>query len=441
MAGIYWQPEARKDGDDWNNGQPDNYCAKRILQSPTEVAWLPSKPLDVSDLEEDDDLAVKRYVGLGVGLVSLLTENLLSHPFVVLRRQCQVNNNSRRYHLIPITLIPVILRLHQRQGITTLWKGLGSVLLVRGMSLGLEDFISKVTPWPKEISWRSSFKSMGQHILLKCTSLVIITPFYSASLVETVQSEIASERPGMFNVFKEGICRLVSWGAPQKGRMLPVWSLVVPTVMYGLMKYLFGLMVQRAASHVIHAHVKHRQLQKGALSRDLPPKAVLQELELTSTLIGLFTAEVVFYPLETVLHRLHLQGTRTIIDNLDSGAEVIPILTSYEGASDCFSTIVQEEGFLGLYKGFGSLLIQCAAHIAVIRLTKFVLTEVVNLLRTNTKSSSPPPPTDMMAPGSSGVQPRTAPVSARSYPQDPYAPASAQPSSFSYPHQPYFPYK
>lgn len=63
-------------------------------------------------------------------------------------------------------------------------------------------------------------------------------PFYSASLVETVQSGIASEKPGLFDVFKEGACRLLAWGVPQKGRMLPVWALVVPTVGYGLCKYI-----------------------------------------------------------------------------------------------------------------------------------------------------------------------------------------------------------
>ena len=59
-------------------------------------------------------------------------------------------------------------------------------------------------------------------------------------------------------------------------------------------------------------------------------------------LAGHFLADVVLYPLETVLHRLHLQGTRSIIDNLDSGIEVTPILTRYEGVSDCFNTILQE---------------------------------------------------------------------------------------------------
>lgn len=98
---------------------------------------------------EDDEQSLRKYLGVSVGLVSLITENLLSHPFVVLRRQCQVYNRSSKRHLVPFTLVPVIVHLHQRQGVTTLWKGLGSCLLVRGMSLAIEDLLSKITPWPK----------------------------------------------------------------------------------------------------------------------------------------------------------------------------------------------------------------------------------------------------------------------------------------------------
>lgn len=85
------------------------------------------------------------------------------------------------------------------------------------------------------------------------------------------------------------------------------------------------------------------------------------------------------------LYRLHLQGTRTIIDNLDSGYEVIPILTSYEGAWDCYVTTLQQEGTAGLYKGFGALILQFVAHVAVIKLTKFVLVEISHMLRSARK--------------------------------------------------------
>ncbi|KAK7789902.1 hypothetical protein R5R35_008332 [Gryllus longicercus] len=385
MAGMERYPSYVGDKDLWNR-RFDSLAGGDVPRPSLELnSRLPARVQDESD--QDEDGMVKRYVGMGVSLASLITENLLSHPFVVLRRQCQVHNNSRRYHLIPVTLLPVIIHLHRRQGITTLWKGLGSVLMVRGMSLAVEDLISKVTPWPKDVSWHSSFKAFGQHVLLKCCSLAIVTPFYSASLVETVQSDIASEKPGIFDVFKEGLCRLLSWGAPQKGRMLPIWSLVIPTVTYGLIKYFLTITVRGLARRIMIKNHKEGQQKQGALSRDISQP--VQDIELNSSLIAFFTAEVAFYPLETILHRLHLQGTRTIIDNLDSGYEVIPILTSYEGARDCYDTTLQQEGVCGLYKGFGSLLLQFAAHFAVIKLTNLVLTEVTNLLRSGSKPSVP----------------------------------------------------
>lgn len=69
-------------------------------------------------------------------------------------------------------------------------------------------------------------------------SLAIITPFYSASLVETVQSDIASDKPALLDVFREGFMRILEWGTPSRGRMLPIWAIVFPTVSLGITKYL-----------------------------------------------------------------------------------------------------------------------------------------------------------------------------------------------------------
>lgn len=71
--------------------------------------------------------------------------------------------------------------------------------------------------------------------------------------------------------------------------------------------------------------------------------------------------------------RLHLQGTRTIIDSLDTGFEVTPILTSYGGVLDCLRTTVDEEGFSGLYKGFGALVLQYGLQMLLIRTVKVIL--------------------------------------------------------------------
>lgn len=329
--------------------------------------------------QSHEDITVKRYIGSGVAFVSLITENLLSHPFLVLRRQCQVNHASRRYHLLPFTLLPTVCHLQQHQGLTTLWKGLGSVLLVRGMSLGIEDLISKLTPWPTEITVHSTLKQFFQHTMLKCVTLAVVTPFYSASFVETVQSEIASERPGLLDVFREGFIRLLNWGAPAKGRMLPIWALIVPTLTLGLAKYMFSMMIKGIAVRVLNMRQIRKWEETGTIPKD--SNAAMEDINLTASLIATVSSDIAFYPCETIVHRLHLQGTRTIIDNLSDGRSVLPILTNYSGAIDCYEKCIATEGTSGLYKGFGALILQYIAHIALIKLSRFVLSEIGDLLK------------------------------------------------------------
>ncbi|XP_015606647.1 solute carrier family 25 member 46 [Cephus cinctus] len=365
-------------------GYPSKYHDREVIR-PLDIPVV--HPLAQNSPPQDDDTTVKKYVGLGCGLASLITENLLIHPFIVLRRQCQVNPVATKYHLVPITLVPVIIRLHQSQGLNILWKGIGSVLIVRGLALAVEDLVSKVTPWPKEITCNSSLRAFGQHLLLKCVAIGIVSPFYSASLVETVQSEIASERPGIFDVFRDGAIRLLE--VTNKGRLIPIYALLPATVACGLAKYLFALIVRGVTSRIMHIRHKHSQEATGAYSRDLVSETVVQDIELHSALISTCAADVVFYPLETVILRLHLQGTRTIIDNLDDGRSVTPLLTGYSGAVDCYRTIIATEGPLGLYKGFGALILQFAAHVLVLRTTKWIITEITSMLRPKPKPIKP----------------------------------------------------
>lgn len=105
-----------------------------------------------------------------------------------------------------------------------------------------------------------------------------------------------------------------------------------------------------------------------------------------SEFVSICAADIVFYPLETVIHRLHLQGTRTIIDNLDTGRSVTPLLTGYNSAVDCYRTIISTEGPLGLYKGFGALILQFTMHFMVLRATKWILTELGTMLMPRPKS-------------------------------------------------------
>lgn len=76
-----------------------------------------------------------------LSIVSLLNEHILAHPFVVVRRQAQVNHRSLAYHLTPFTVVPVIARLQARQGVATFFKGLPSSLLNYVLLLGSESIL------------------------------------------------------------------------------------------------------------------------------------------------------------------------------------------------------------------------------------------------------------------------------------------------------------
>ena len=111
--------------------------------------------------------------------------------------------------------------------------------------------------------------------------------------------------------------------------------------------------------------------------------------DLLATFTGNLLADLMLYPLETVLHRLYVQGTRTIIDNTDTGLGVIPISTGYEGFVDCFKSILMEEGPFGFYKGFGALVLQYAIHAAILKMAKFLFEKLSNELAPRRRHPTP----------------------------------------------------
>lgn len=350
--------------------------------------------------------------GVAVGFASLFAENFLSHPCTVLRRQCQVHHRSRQYHLTPFALVKVVMNLQRYQGFSTFWKGIGSTFIVKGMFLVSEHVISEVTPFRRDVTPEgSTLKQLGGHVALKGISHLLVTPFFSAALVESVQSDIASERPGIFDCVREGSYRLVGYGMPQTTRLFPVWQLIFPTAIHGTFHYVISAISQWAVVKMVKYKetVSNRNLDEVVfvpsprypLQTDvLPsqPKTELQSstaamvqtyyIEVIGSFAGHFLADVLLYPLETILHRLHLQGTRTIVDDLDSGLSVLPITTRYEGVFDCYRCIVKEEGRIGLFKGFGALILQYTIHLAIIRLTKLLLDQISELSRGSGKKDA-----------------------------------------------------
>ena len=262
------------------------------LNKPNVSGQLIRKPGVARFGSDNNNEESENYVRLGMGVASLLIENIVCHPLLVLRRTCQVSpSESNRFHCVPFHLLPVSIHLYQWQGTSAFYKGLSGCLTLRGLQMGAEDLTSKMTPWPKELDkgGRTSLRRIGQHLMLKATSLAITAPFYSASLIETVQSDIACEKPGVFDIFREGLSRL----APSGGRLLPMWLLLPPTVCHGMAHYVVTSGVSTVAAKVMNSKAK-----------DAASEGRVEQL---SNAFGHLAADVLLYPIETVLHRLHLQ--------------------------------------------------------------------------------------------------------------------------------------
>ena len=93
--------------------------------------------------------------------------------------------------------------------------------------------------------------------------------------------------------------------------------------------------------------------------------------ELAAGLVSNLVADAALLPLEMVVTRLHIQGTRSIVDCTEPGGQpLLPVNTCYEGAGDCIRTALREEGRWGFYRGLGTLGLQYGLHAAVLQAGK-----------------------------------------------------------------------
>lgn len=172
--------------------------------------------------------------------------------------------------------------------------------------------------------------------------------------------------------------------------MLPVWIIVVPTVTYGVLRYITNILVSKSVKHTLIMIKLYKLRKTGAISKDSESRCSSdnERLEAVSDLTASAISDAVLFPLETITHRLYLQGTRTIIDNLDTGISVMPILTGYIGPVDCYITTVAQEGRLGLFKGFGALLLQTAVIGMLYKVVKLSMVKIVDAYATSSNHPS-----------------------------------------------------
>lgn len=357
--------------------------------------------------------------------IDTINQNLLLHPFIVLRRTCQVNRKCSPFICLqPFSLIPFVFHQQQKQGLFSLYKGLTSELLVKGITLGSETAIANYLEWPREVTKsKTVVEDSLKILLLRGLSITLTTPFLCSAVIETVQSAIIlSDRPSFVDCLRDGLVRLTHVRNSPSSRILPIWMLVLPTVFYHLSHTVLIHTIGKSINWIkrnlnndssIRKRFRSSRSRIGQTQRydsyasfsdsltnhdqsiislndreptnskcDLSSSAsTMDNLERDSNLISTsilasLIADVVLLPVETTLNSIYIQGTRTIIDNCDETTVVLPVLTNYDSFLDCLQSIMRFEGKVGLFKGLGAILLQYSIHYLLFKTSYIIMKKI-----------------------------------------------------------------
>eukprot|EP00116_Pleurobrachia_bachei_P007322 sb/3467584/ len=268
-------------------------------------------------------------------------------------------------------MLKAVYQIQSRQGGAALWKGFTCHLMLEGIQLSSEACISHVTGLPKELP--SLSEGPGRLIgytTLKTMSTILTLPVLSAVLLETVQSESArAEIATPMSCLKEAVLRLFGRGSGYHHRhLLPMHQLILPTLVYTLCWDLISNLVHSGVLKVY----RMRQDRQGKLqAKNTLMDSVWPEL-LAGTL-HCFVADISLLPLEIIMNRLHLQGSRAIVDNVLDARHVFPYLSSYSTAQQCIEALIDEEGVTSLWKGLSAVLLQYTLRLTVVQTAKLAL--------------------------------------------------------------------
>lgn len=294
-------------------------------------------------------------------------------PLKVLRWQCQINSESTKYHILPFTLFPVVYNLNYN-GCVSLWKGCFSVAAYYGIKTIIESVIMELSSFEKNLDDVNKSEKLYGHAGLKFLSNMITTPIYSAVMFESVQSGISYENLGMMDLVRESWNRITGYKYNYRTRLIPIWSLILPTTTYFFAYNFISYALENILFSSISMISKLLDDKRNSYGVDQVEEEVIEQpyFKALSHLAGKVCSLVALYPMETVINRMIVQGTRTIIDNTDNGVGVIPINTRYDGFWDCVQTISEVEGTSGFFKGVGALVTETILCYALLRLAKTI---------------------------------------------------------------------
>lgn len=272
----------------------------------------------------------------------------------------------------------MIYTIQNQQGIGVLWKGCFSSLILTSAETISNNLIEELAPIDLP-----SFHV--KHAILKAINSFLLIPLYSVHFLRSIQSDLITRNTwSPLTIFIEPFQRLFNIKNFSYARALPLWYLISSSIPYFVSRYFIQHLLYRRIYEIREEHLNRFEQSIPAkensfetvddiecqLIETIPSLVNRSFVRIEATLLAAFLSNVFLYPYETVLNRLFVQGTRTIVDNLDNtGMACVAINTRYLGFFDCCRTILESEGVRGFFKGIGFLtlkygLIYAGAHCA-----------------------------------------------------------------------------
>ena len=208
-------------------------------------------------------------------------------------------------------------------------------------------------------------KTFSKQVMLKIIVYTIATPFLCVSTIDVIQSNLGFKNPGILDFLNDSFLRAFSVNGHRTTRLIPIYLLIPPTVCYFTLNFITVTFINQTTNFAIRSLRSKHDVQKNRRNKAYNEIMCL----ITANLI----ASTLLYPIETILNRLYVQGTRTLVDNLSSGLIIKPVLSNYQGFFDCKKAILANETNLGFYKGIGSLFLQFSLQFLIIKITKSVI--------------------------------------------------------------------
>ncbi|CAF0745800.1 unnamed protein product [Adineta ricciae] len=340
---------------------------------------------------------LQHNIDVSLNISKWALENIIFYSMETLRRQAQIQSESSCSYLTPLSAIRMVYSMKYQQGSGVLWKGCFSSLILTTAETISDNLIDEIAPLN-----HSSLRI--KHIILKGISSFLLIPMYSVHLLRSVQSDLTIVNHwSPLTIFIEPFQRLLGVKTGFYARALPMWYLISLSLPYFVGRHVLQYFLNQSFYKVREEYFqKQEHMNKSSRNQfetiddiecqliDTIPNLVNRSfLRIEANLFSMFLSNLLLYPYETVVNRLFVQGTRTIVDNLDkTGVGCVPINTRYLGFFDCCRTIVEAEGCQGFYKGVGFLILKFGLIYASAHCLKLLIERLAIIYTQNTSELS-----------------------------------------------------